>query len=395
MAIRTVTLSAEPRRLSLSQPEWRRRVEQTLVHASSAIADGRPEDLREIFAALESWDPHRAYQARCQLAELAFSVSAELPQPAWTNVYLAVADALLESLATNPAEPVLLNYSGVFLYEVGELGGARRSSVQRAADRELDHVERNIREVRRRSAQPPVTQGCPRRPRGRWACAPAASRTPPGPQQDSRSLTMIVKDEEGCCRVPRGSARRRRPDRRRRHRFDRPHRRDRRVVRGEGRALPVERLVLRCPQRLARPCDGRLGPLSRRGRAPRSGGCRPAAHAARTHLARGLLSRRNELHRRRGLGLLGRTSRPAALPAQAGVPLRGSRARAEAAHDDDVPAGALRDDRDPDAPLRLPQESDQRSREVAAQHRAARAGSARGADAVRRLQPRLRVHRAR
>ena len=37
MAIRSVTLSAEPRRLALSPDEWRRRVEQTLVKAESAI----------------------------------------------------------------------------------------------------------------------------------------------------------------------------------------------------------------------------------------------------------------------------------------------------------------------------------------------------------------------
>ncbi len=212
MAIRTVTLSAEPRRLSLSQPEWRRRVEQTLVQANAAIAGGRPEDLREIFAALESWDPHRAYQAKCQLAELAFSASSELTQPAWTNVYLAVADALLESLATNPSEPVLLNYTGVFLYEVGELGGAE--ALFRAAarlDRELDHVDRNIREVRRRKrAHHPSPKGVAgaraqalgvRARRVANAARPAEGLT--------LSLTMIVKDEEemlpGCLEAVHGA----------------------------------------------------------------------------------------------------------------------------------------------------------------------------------------------
>src|SRR5258708_35771871 len=125
MAIRTVTLSAEPRRLSLAPAEWRRRVEQSLANANGAIVGGRPEELREIFAALDAWDVHRAYQARCQLAELAFSASSQLPQAQWSNVYLIVADALLETLARRPAEPGLLNYTGVLLDEVVETDRAQ------------------------------------------------------------------------------------------------------------------------------------------------------------------------------------------------------------------------------------------------------------------------------
>ncbi len=182
MAIRTVTLSAEPRRLSLAPAEWRRRVEQSLA------------------------------QARCQLAELAFSASSQLPQAQWSNVYLIVADALLESLATNPAEPVLLNYTGVFLYEVGELG--RADALFRAAarlDPQLDHVQKNLREVRRRK------QGNQQSLKGlagsrAHALGVRARRVASAAQPTKGltvTLTMIVKDEEemlpGCLEAVHGA----------------------------------------------------------------------------------------------------------------------------------------------------------------------------------------------
>src|SRR5260221_12838825 len=212
MAIRTVTLTAEPRMLSLAPAEWRRRVEQSLANANGAIVGGRPEELREIFAALDAWDVHRAYQARCQLAELAFAASSQLPQAQWSNVYLIVADALLESLATSPAEPVLLNYTGVFLYEVGELGGAE--ALFRAAarlDPQLDHVQKNIREVRRRK------QGNQQSLKGldgsRANALGVRARRVASAAQPTKgltvTLTMIVKDEEemlpGCLEAVHGA----------------------------------------------------------------------------------------------------------------------------------------------------------------------------------------------
>ncbi len=85
--------------------------------------------------------------------------------------------------------------------------------------------------------------------------------------------------------LPRAAARRRRRDDRRRHRLDRPHRRDRRVVRREGRALPLERVVRRRPQRLDRGRERRLADLPRRRRA--HGGRPTPACCAACSAARG------------------------------------------------------------------------------------------------------------
>jgi tetratricopeptide (TPR) repeat protein len=205
MALRTVTLSAEPRRLTLTLPEQRRRLEQTLAQAGGAVRAGRLDELPAIFASLETWDPQRAYQARSQLTELALGASSNLADPVWTRLYLLVADALLDSLTSNPAEPALLNYAGVLLYEVGALGGAE-ALFQAAArlDPDLEHVDRNLREARRRKRSSHAglkgAQGASAQALGVRARRVAAAARPA--QGLTVSLVMIVKDEEemlsGC-----------------------------------------------------------------------------------------------------------------------------------------------------------------------------------------------------
>ncbi|MCW2977723.1 MAG: glycosyltransferase [Actinomycetia bacterium] len=205
MAVRTVTLSAEPRRLTLSQPEWRRRVERTVAQANAAIGSGRLDELIGIFAELDTWHPQRAYQVRRELTELVMSTSSALPEAAWVNLYLLMADALLDSLAANPAEPALLNYTGVLLYEVGELGGAEALfRATRRLDPELEDVDHNLREVQRRKRESPrvLKGGLGARAKAlgvRARRVAAAARPTPGL---TLSLVMIVKDEEemlpGC-----------------------------------------------------------------------------------------------------------------------------------------------------------------------------------------------------
>src|SRR5262249_29166819 len=137
----------------LSPSDWRRRLERLSAEANAAIAGGRPADLRGLFAELDAWEPQRAYQARRLLVELAFQAADRLGDAAVVSLYLTVADRLLEALAADPSEPVLLNYAGVLLYELGELGAAE--GLFRAAkrlDAGLEHVDANLEQVRRRKA---------------------------------------------------------------------------------------------------------------------------------------------------------------------------------------------------------------------------------------------------
>jgi tetratricopeptide (TPR) repeat protein len=212
MAIRTVTLSAEPRRLTLTPSDWRKRVEQQIAQANAAIGTGRLEELRSIFAGLDTWDPQRAYQVRRQLTELAFGASANLTETAWADLYLLVAEALLDSLTDTPAEPTLLNYTGVLLYELSDFAGAE--AMFRAAarlDPSLEHVDRNLREARRRKRESGPTLKGARAGRakalgvrGRRIAAAAAPA-----QGLTLSLVMIVKDEEemlpGCLAAVSGA----------------------------------------------------------------------------------------------------------------------------------------------------------------------------------------------
>jgi len=205
MGLRTVTLSSAPA-APPSREEWRRRVELALSRVAAAIAAGRPAEVRDVAAEIAAWDePHRIYQARRQLVELVFSASANLPEDTWTGLYLVTADVLLDALEEAPAEPVLLNYTGVLLYELAEADAA--ATLFRAAHRldpELEHVEDNLRQARRRAR---TDRGAPLGPTGararelgaRARRIVAAARPAEGL---TLSLVMIVKDEEemlpGC-----------------------------------------------------------------------------------------------------------------------------------------------------------------------------------------------------
>jgi tetratricopeptide (TPR) repeat protein len=212
MAIRTVTLSAEPRRLTLSAAEWRQRVQLQIDQATTAIRSGRLDELRGIFAGLATWEPQRAYQARRQLTELALALSAGLAEQAWVDLYLLVAEDLLDSLSETPAEPVLLNYAGVLLYEVCDFGGAEALFRTAARlDPALDHVDRNLQAARSRKRGGHSTlkgaAGAKAQALGVRARRIAAAATPA--QGLTLSLVMIVKDEEemlpGCLAAVSGA----------------------------------------------------------------------------------------------------------------------------------------------------------------------------------------------
>ena len=137
-------------------------------------------------------DPHRRYEARRALLELALSKASN---PA---ILLAAAAVAVDMLQADPREPVLLNYAGVIFYELGAVKAAQAlfSAAQRL-DPELPNVERNLDECARRKragvrvlpqAAGPIRELQPRVDRIAAAARPAEGLT--------ISLCMIVKDEE-------------------------------------------------------------------------------------------------------------------------------------------------------------------------------------------------------
>jgi tetratricopeptide (TPR) repeat protein len=206
MALRAVTLTPAGRRLTLTRDGWRRQIETTLTQAALALREHDVETLGEIFDELDEWgDDQRAYQARRQLAELAFTAAETLRANQWIELFLMVTGKLLDALEAEPAEPVLLNYTGVLLYEIGQVAGA--DALFAAAERldpALDHVAANRKAARsRRKKNPPALPGqLSARARAVGAQARELARRAKPTDGLTLSLVMIVKNEEemlpGC-----------------------------------------------------------------------------------------------------------------------------------------------------------------------------------------------------
>jgi tetratricopeptide (TPR) repeat protein len=207
MGLRTVTVDSAPLPERRSPAEWRVLVDQAVADAATSMRAGELDGLRAVFERVSTWDdPQRCYQAECQLCELVLASGATAPGLGWAQLYIAAAEALLASLGREPLEPVHLNSLGVLLYELVDLQGAKACFEAAARlDPELEHVGRNLEEVRRRErarAQSPLPKGLQARARvlgGRAAKLAAAACPVAGLRL---SLCMIVKDEEemlpGC-----------------------------------------------------------------------------------------------------------------------------------------------------------------------------------------------------
>ncbi|HEV7493747.1 glycosyltransferase family 2 protein [Baekduia sp.] len=154
-----------------------------------------------VAAAAELVDHHDRYLARRLLLE---SVLRNRAQTGAQNAerLLAGAIAAVEGLEDTPREPVLLNFAGVLLYELGAIVAAE--ALFRAAQRldpDLADVAANLRECKRRRQQGITTpQGLPPQvlralrdlgPRAQRAAQKAVPAT-----GQTVSLCMIVKDEE-------------------------------------------------------------------------------------------------------------------------------------------------------------------------------------------------------
>ncbi|MBS1892132.1 MAG: hypothetical protein JST59_12620, partial [Actinobacteria bacterium] len=103
-------------------------------------ADRRESPYRERRAAIEA-----------RLSAAATATARELP-----GLYLALAREALDGLAAEPREPLLLNYAGVGLNELGARDGA--AALFEAAlrlDPQLPHAARNLESARARNGSRP------------------------------------------------------------------------------------------------------------------------------------------------------------------------------------------------------------------------------------------------
>src|SRR4051812_32082242 len=170
------------------------------ARAQVHLATGDLAGYRALFAqAGEESDANLRYEARRDLLQAGLHA----PRSSATqlaNVFVAVATEGLAILSEEPREPVLLNLTGIALYELGAYAGAKAlfEAAQRL-DPQLPHVAANLREVvRRRTAGanpriPGVVRGALR---GLEADAKRVAVKAKPVEGLTVSLCMIVRDEE-------------------------------------------------------------------------------------------------------------------------------------------------------------------------------------------------------
>ncbi|MFL5883949.1 MAG: glycosyltransferase [Thermoleophilaceae bacterium] len=187
-----------------SAPETRRPAADRLADVAAAAL--RARDLKRyasIFAeTADIEDFQRRYQARKAVIERGLEIAPQVQAADYGPLFHAIAEATVAILDEEAREPVLLNYSGVAFYELGQLAAAELlfKAAQRL-DPELEHVDKNLAEIARRRRD--TTSFVPRMPKNAEMALPAlaaraekiASRARPA-EGLKLSLCMIVKDEE-------------------------------------------------------------------------------------------------------------------------------------------------------------------------------------------------------
>ncbi|HLJ03327.1 MAG TPA: glycosyltransferase [Solirubrobacteraceae bacterium] len=151
-------------------------------------------------AALQDDSPER-YRGLVSLVELGLRAAGTAPPAQATELFLAIARALVDALSGQPAEPLLLNYAGVAFYELWSLDAAR--ALFKAAlrlDPALPHLRRNLAEVGKRMRD---GRGPSARLRPLHTSLPALARRAKRAAAQAKpatgltlSLCMIVRDEE-------------------------------------------------------------------------------------------------------------------------------------------------------------------------------------------------------
>src|SRR3954465_10277402 len=184
------------------------RTAELAARAQTLLTAGDLAGYRALFGqAAGEPDVHRRYGARKQLLDTGLSIPrGSLQQVA--GAFVAVATEGLAILAEQPAEPVLLNLTGVALYELGALAGAKALfGAAVGLDPELPHVQRNLDEISRRRRMG-VNPRVPAAVIGALRSLEAdpkrlANRARPVEGQ-TISLCMIVREEEAM--LPRSLA---------------------------------------------------------------------------------------------------------------------------------------------------------------------------------------------
>ena len=141
-------------------------------------------------------DREAAYRARrasleSRLGAAGGTAARELPA-----LFAGVAREALEGLAAEPREPVLLNYAGVGLYELGvREAAADLFSAALRLDPDLPHARDNLEQAKRRRQAPPLPPALVAKlPRLEREARDVAARAVPATGL-TLSLCMIVKDE--------------------------------------------------------------------------------------------------------------------------------------------------------------------------------------------------------
>jgi tetratricopeptide (TPR) repeat protein len=203
MALRLVAPVDGPSQKSTAAPATGAAAVAAVTNRAAALLDAHDLDgwRKLVVAAAQLPEHNDRYLARRLLVES--SLAARAGTTARTaERFLAGAVAAVEALEDEPREPVLLNFAGVLLYELGAIVAAE--ALFRAAQRldaELPDVAGNLKACQARRKQGITTpQGLPpqvlralrdlgpRAQRAAQKAVPAEGRTV--------SLCMIVKDEE-------------------------------------------------------------------------------------------------------------------------------------------------------------------------------------------------------
>ena len=373
-------------------------MQQAVAGAAAAIAAGDLDRLATAFAELSEWDDrHRAYQARCGIVEAVLAY-----QPAssdgWVGPFFTAAEALLDALEAEPREPALLNHAGVFLYELLEAAAAE--DLFKAAlrlDPSQPFAAQNLEQAKIRKRSPSRLKGAfGARMRGlaaRGRKVAAQARPVAGLRL---SLCMIVKDEEemlaGCLEPLRGVV-------------------DEMVVVDTGSTDRTVEIAESFGAKVVHfPWNGSFADARNVSLDNATGDWIMYLDADEHIEAEDAPKLRDLLGRtwREGFNLVetNYTGGEDTGSATTHLALRLWRRRPEYRFEGRIheqkthtmpmfPARAVRDDDHPRPPLRLPEPADRLQGEVAAEHRAARAGGAREPEPVQRLQPRLGVPGAR
>jgi tetratricopeptide (TPR) repeat protein len=191
-----------PLRFSGSAPSERAVLATDLPpRAQQLLALGDIEAYRELFEQTESIeDPHRRYWARAGLVEQGLGAAASAKPALLPRLFAAIVAGSLEVLEHEPAEPKLLNYAGVALYELWSLDAAQAMfEATKRLDPQLKEVDRNLagvaarrRQLRSSKRRAPLHATLPDLARRGQEIAARAQ-----PAEGMRlSLCMIVRDEE-------------------------------------------------------------------------------------------------------------------------------------------------------------------------------------------------------